>query len=158
MLASAYERVLELNDTIVDMQLSAIKTMFNAINLWTCGTMGPCAPVMEKVCELYEVSVRSSTTMLIRASPATNRSSSRVDQVVTQEEQGPLTTENAIMPRATPDYSNLRAAVQDDHAQSIIDNDAYWNSGLQGSNAKSPNKMGTDRERTRFDQLLNNEE
>jgi hypothetical protein len=149
MFSSAYERLLKLNSEITATHTSVAKLWFNAMDVWSFGSLEQYSNSFDKWLDFYQKTYHSMASEWPDSTLVTAGSIYTV---------APLTTEQEIMQRHTPDYSNLRAAAQGDHAQSIIDNDAYWQNGIQGSNAKSPNKMGTDRERTRFDQLLNETE
>jgi hypothetical protein len=161
MTETAYDRIQKLNIEIAQTQISAAKLWFNTMNLWSWGSCGPYANAFEKWCSFYEETCAIVPPMWQRHSDTGAPSADKHAFAdtgrhhVEEQELGLTSKEQEIMQRQKPDYSNLRAAAQGDHAQSIIDNDAYWNDGTQGSNAKSPHKLGTDRERTMFEQRLN---
>jgi hypothetical protein len=143
---SAFEHVMRWHNDIVTTQLVTTKSVFSAMNMWSCGTLSPFAGAVEQLCKLYEEQVLAPTY------PAAVRHSftAAVERFI-----NPVSDrEQEIMQRQKPDYSNLRKAAEGSNI-SIIDNDAYWNQGTQGSNAKSPNKWGTERERTQAVQRLN---
>jgi hypothetical protein len=144
---SAFEHVMQWHNDMVSTQVSATKSMFSAMNIWSGGTLSPLASAVEKLCKLYEEQALAPT---YKTGAVRQTFTAAVDRFVKTTDR-----EREIMQRQQPDYSNLRAVAEGANSQSVIDNDAYWNQGIQGSNAKSPNRLGTDRERTQFEQRLN---
>jgi hypothetical protein len=145
---SAFERVMRWHNDMVSTQVLATKSMFSAMNIWSGGALSPFASAVEKLCKLYEEQALAPSYNTSAVRQSFTAAVERFVKPITDREQ-------EIMQRQKPDYSNLRAAAEGANSQSIIDNDAYWNQGIQGSNAKSPNRLGTERERTLVDQRLN---